>query len=191
MRRQVISQLINVAPYACPPGHPESTETLVKLDEDTIISGSSDGLIRVCSIQPNKLLGVLGSHSEYPIERLALSFDGSMLVSASHDQSVKLWDLTADSDADEEKHEHGGKDEEETQEALQDADAAEPSLDDVDLPDGHDSSSGSDNSKASSTDDSDSDTSDDNNKRKKKSRWRNKAAERPQKRRNTFFDGLV
>lgn len=36
---------------------------MVKLDEDTIVTGSSDGMLRVVSIQPNKLVGVLGEHA--------------------------------------------------------------------------------------------------------------------------------
>jgi hypothetical protein len=44
-------------------GHPESVTALLRYDEDSILTGSSDGLIRVLSIQPNKMLGVLGEHS--------------------------------------------------------------------------------------------------------------------------------
>lgn len=36
---------------------------MVKLDEDTIVTGSSDGMLRVVSLQPNKLVGVLGEHA--------------------------------------------------------------------------------------------------------------------------------
>jgi hypothetical protein len=36
---------------------------LLRYDEDSILTGSSDGLIRVLSIQPNKMLGVLGEHA--------------------------------------------------------------------------------------------------------------------------------
>ena len=32
-------------------------------DEDSVLTGSSDGLIRILSIQPNRMLGVLGEHS--------------------------------------------------------------------------------------------------------------------------------
>lgn len=39
------------------PGHPESVETMLVIDEETICTGSSDGLIRIVSILPNKLLG--------------------------------------------------------------------------------------------------------------------------------------
>jgi hypothetical protein len=52
------------------PGHPASVDALVRLDEDTLITGSSDGLLRIVSILPNKMLGVLGEHADYPIERL-------------------------------------------------------------------------------------------------------------------------
>ncbi|GBG83736.1 hypothetical protein CBR_g37537 [Chara braunii] len=75
------------------PGHPSSVDALVKVDEDTILTGSSDGLIRVVSIVPNKMLGVIGEHSDYPIERLGYSFDKRFIASASHDRSVKLWDV--------------------------------------------------------------------------------------------------
>lgn len=75
------------------PGHPESIDAVIKYDEDTIITGSSDGLVRILSILPNKLLGVVGDHNEFPIERLSLSADRALLASASHDNSVKLWDL--------------------------------------------------------------------------------------------------
>jgi len=35
-----------------------------------ILTGSSDGLIRLCSIFPNKLLGVIGSHDDFPVESM-------------------------------------------------------------------------------------------------------------------------
>ena len=40
------------------PGHPETVDCLLKVDENTIMTGSSDGLIRVVSIHPNKILGM-------------------------------------------------------------------------------------------------------------------------------------
>eukprot|EP00873_Tetraselmis_striata_P019895 jgi/Tetstr1/440159/TSEL_028515.t1 len=57
------------------PGHPNSIDALVKFDEDT-------------------MLGVVGEHAEYPIECLALSGDKKLLASASHDNSIKLWDIS-------------------------------------------------------------------------------------------------
>ena len=50
------------------PGHPESVDCMLKIDESTLLTGSSDGLIRVVSIQPNKILGVVGDHDDFPVE---------------------------------------------------------------------------------------------------------------------------
>ena len=64
------------------PGHPQSVDALVALNDDLLLTGSSDGMIRVISILPNKMLGVVGEHSEWPVERLSLSPDGGLLASA-------------------------------------------------------------------------------------------------------------
>ena len=138
---------------------------MLRYDDDSVLTGSSDGLIRVLSIQPNKMLGVLGEHSggwasggwaggrvmavamamavldaalcsqaltifpsapasDYPIERLSLSADRAFLASASHDNSVKVWDLAqlaTSSDDDEDgvsdAEEDGDDEEEEVEEA--------------------------------------------------------------------------
>eukprot|EP00249_Psilotum_nudum_P015177 c25201_g1_i1 orf=383-1450(-) len=75
-------------------GHPQSVEAMLKLDEDTIITGSSDGLIRVVSVVPNRIISVIGEHSNFPIERLAFSHDCKLLGSASHDHTIQIWDMT-------------------------------------------------------------------------------------------------
>lgn len=75
------------------PGHPQSVDTIVKIDEDTVATGSSDGLIRIVSILPNKLLGVIGDHGEFPVECIRLDKDKRYLGSCSHDSTVKFWDV--------------------------------------------------------------------------------------------------
>eukprot|EP00887_Chlorella_sp_A99_P003259 scaffold9.g3259.t1 len=88
------------------PGHPDSVAALVAYDSDTVLTGSGDGMIRVLSVQPNKLLGVLGEHADYPVERMAMAADWHLLASASHDNSVKIWDLSVlDDDGEEEEEE--------------------------------------------------------------------------------------
>lgn len=74
------------------PGHPQSIDAMLKLDEDTLITGSSDGILRVVGVQPSKLYGVLGEHEDYPIEGLSWSFDRSLIASISHDDTVRFWD---------------------------------------------------------------------------------------------------
>lgn len=74
-------------------------DSLCLFDEDTLITGSSDGGVRVVSILPNKLLAYLGLHAQddtgfdLPVERLALSGDRRMLATTAHDNCVQLWDL--------------------------------------------------------------------------------------------------
>lgn len=41
-------------------GHPNSIDTMIKYDEDTLITGSEDGLIRAVSVLPNKIIAILG-----------------------------------------------------------------------------------------------------------------------------------
>ena len=74
-------------------GHPKSIDTMVVINNGAICTGSSDGLIRLLTIHPNKMVGVVGSHDDLPIERLAISGDKDVLASSSHDETIKLWDI--------------------------------------------------------------------------------------------------
>jgi len=75
------------------PGHPNSIDTLAVINEEMLLTGSSDGLIRVVSIHPNKLLGVVGEHADFPIERIKLCPNNKYLASCSHDDTVKFWNV--------------------------------------------------------------------------------------------------
>mmetsp|Transcript_16961 Transcript_16961/g.34547 ORF Transcript_16961/g.34547 Transcript_16961/m.34547 type:complete len:555 (-) Transcript_16961:40-1704(-) len=86
------------------PGHPQSIDALLKIDEDTVLTGSSDGLVRAVQLMPNNFLGVLGAHDGFPVEGLAWSSGRKMLGSVSHDEYIRLWDgsfLNDDDDDDE------------------------------------------------------------------------------------------
>lgn len=72
-------------------GHPQSVDTIVALDENTICTGSSDGLIRRVSVLPHNLQGVVGMHDGFPVEKLAVSGDKTYLGSCSHDKLLKFW----------------------------------------------------------------------------------------------------
>ena len=45
-------------------GHPNSIDTMIKYDEDTLITGGEDGLIRVVSVLPNKIIAILGDPTD-------------------------------------------------------------------------------------------------------------------------------
>jgi len=76
------------------PGHPESIDCMLKVDESTVLTGSSDGTIRCVAVQPNKLIGVLGDHEEFPVEGMRADRSGRVLASFSHDNVVRFWDIS-------------------------------------------------------------------------------------------------
>ena len=98
------------------PGHPQSIDALLKIDEDTVLTGSSDGLVRCVQLLPNALLGVLGAHDGFPIEGLGWSCNRNMVGSISHDEYIRLWDASLlkeeDDDSDDNDEENMVEDEE-------------------------------------------------------------------------------
>ncbi|KAI8074757.1 carbonic anhydrase [Gongronella butleri] len=76
-------------------GHPSSVDTLCTLDDDTICTGSSDGLVRVVSVSPqHQFEGVLGDHGEdFAVERLRMAKAAPWLGSCGHDMTLRFWDL--------------------------------------------------------------------------------------------------
>lgn len=76
------------------PGHPQTVDCMYKIDESTICTGSSDGMIRVVALQPNKIIGVIGDHEEFPVEGICSNKDKTLLGSFSHDQVIRFWDIS-------------------------------------------------------------------------------------------------
>ncbi|KAI5401489.1 hypothetical protein KIW84_066093 [Lathyrus oleraceus] len=66
-----------------------SINTMLKLDEDRIITGSENGMINLVGIVPNRIIQPIDEHSEYPVKRLAFSHDRKFLGSIVHDQMLK------------------------------------------------------------------------------------------------------
>jgi len=103
------------------PGHPHSVEALCTLpssfatSQSTILTGSSDGLLRVVQLFPTKLVGAIADHGEFPIERIAVDMDGEgrWVGSVGHDEALHLTDLQEvlqdDSDEEEEEAEDDGE----------------------------------------------------------------------------------
>eukprot|EP01041_Mallomonas_annulata_P006385 gene6385-12913_t len=88
------------------PGHPNTVDSMLKVDESTIISGSGDGLIRVVQIQPNKMLGIIGDHDSFPVEGMRRTVDGNLLSSFSHDEVVRFWDVSMLNEDDDDDNEN-------------------------------------------------------------------------------------
>ena len=79
-------------------GHPGSIDCIVKYDEDTVITGCEDGLIRAVSVLPNKILSIisdpLDADDGFHIQKVALSHDKCLLASCTLDDMVKILDVT-------------------------------------------------------------------------------------------------
>eukprot|EP00934_Nitzschia_sp_Nitz4_P003509 Nitzschia sp. Nitz4//scaffold189_size62959//9772//11385//NITZ4_006302-RA/size62959-augustus-gene-0.71-mRNA-1//1//CDS//3329539878//3499//frame0 len=129
------------------PGHPQSIDALLKVDEDTLLTGSSDGWIRVVQIHPDKLLGVIGrDHGGFPVESLGFNANRDVVGSITHDNYVHLWDariLQEGFEGDEDTEETDGKTAAEVLESAAQAaktgNGSDNEWDDMDDKDGDDS----------------------------------------------------
>ena len=159
------------------PGHPQSIDALLKIDEDTVLTGSSDGLVRAVQLLPNALLGVLGGHDGFPVEGLGWSAGRKMVGSISHDENIRLWDasLLNEDDGDDDGDDDEDEDEEEMKEVKAETKskkgvAVKSSNDEDDEDDWEDMDEDDDDDGPSEmdSDDSDSDESDGGGKSKSK-----------------------
>ncbi|TFL03891.1 WD40-repeat-containing domain protein [Pterulicium gracile] len=115
------------------PGHPTSIDALCSIPSsypssiNTILTGSSDGLLRVVEVLPSKLVGVIADHGDFPIERIAVDKggEGRWVGSAGHEELLKLTDLK-------EVFEDESADEDEGAQSLANADSDSDDGDDSD-----------------------------------------------------------
>ncbi|KAJ3300657.1 WD domain repeat-containing protein 55 [Borealophlyctis nickersoniae] len=194
------------------PGHPSSIDSIAKLDETTILTASSDGIIRSIGIMPNRLVGVCGEHGEMPVERIRLSRDGEWVGSCGHDQMVRFWSVDGiervDEDEEGDDSEEGDEeegDEEEDEEVYSDAeepqegngengegendsDADSEDASSIPKPAAPTAPAAAKRAKANSSDDSDD--SDAEKKKKKKKRKKAKRGIAGAKKGKSFFAGL-
>ena len=72
--------------------HSNSVNTLIKLNESTIASGSDDKSIKVWDLKSGTLIKTLLGHDDRVIS-VSISHDSKFIVSGSSDKTVKVWDL--------------------------------------------------------------------------------------------------
>jgi len=95
------------------PGHPASVAALAAVDGDTLATGSEDGLVRLVTVAPSTLVGVVGEHGPegLPVERLAWAPGRAALASVGHDERVRVFDTRyLFEDDDEDDGDEGGDD---------------------------------------------------------------------------------
>eukprot|EP00750_Incisomonas_marina_P009097 INCI15806.1.p1 GENE.INCI15806.1~~INCI15806.1.p1 ORF type:complete len:457 (+),score=120.82 INCI15806.1:153-1523(+) len=83
------------------PGHPEAISSLFALDDNTVLSGGGDGIVRVLSVQPNRFHGALCKHNGFSVNSMGMTFDNKFLVTCSHDRRLRFWDASILKDDDE------------------------------------------------------------------------------------------
>ena len=73
-------------------GHTSSVDAMYKLDENTLLTGCGDGKLRGVSIYPNKIVQIIGQHSDddtiFPINKIAVNRLGNIAATCSHDESI-------------------------------------------------------------------------------------------------------
>lgn len=126
-----------------------------------MLTGCEDGLVRVVSVLPNKVLGVIGDHDGFPVEGFEFSSDRRMLASFSHDSVIRLWDASMFVEDDEGGDEDGEDDEH--PEDKDDAAGMEVGEEEASEEEMSDDSSPSDDDEDSEDEDSDDEDSDQGN----------------------------
>ena len=80
-------------------GHPNSIECMTKYDENTLITGGEDGLLRAVSVLPNRIIAILGDPLDTDeevmfIQKVSVSHCGKFLASCALDDMVKIFDVS-------------------------------------------------------------------------------------------------
>jgi len=65
-------------------------ESMLKVDEERILTGGEDGLIRLLSIEPTQYISAIAEHAECPIEAMQFSRDKKLLGSIGHDNYLRF-----------------------------------------------------------------------------------------------------
>ena len=73
--------------------HPDAVESMANLNDDIVLTGCADGLIRALRIHPNKVLGVVGQHADAVLNMCVSNED--ILYTTGADGMVQLWDISA------------------------------------------------------------------------------------------------
>ncbi|CAN0556680.1 unnamed protein product, partial [Ectocarpus sp. 12 AP-2014] len=55
------------------------------------VDAESQSTTTVVSIQPDKFLGLLGDHEDFPVESIQFSRDKMWIGSVSHDNNIRFW----------------------------------------------------------------------------------------------------
>jgi cobalamin biosynthesis protein CobT len=157
------------------PGHPGSVDSILSTDEpNVIITGAADSKIRIVQLFDHMLRSVVGKHGELPVEDLCWTFNRQAIISSSHENTIKFWDLkgAVEIEDDDESDEDDEEDEEADFSSNEEGEEIEEEEEDDDDDEDEEEESESENEdakgdKPSRKRDSSDDDSDDDKPRKK------------------------
>ncbi|XP_033216117.1 WD repeat-containing protein 55 homolog [Belonocnema kinseyi] len=86
----------------------KSINCMIPITENVVVTGGEDGILRATNLFPNRHLGVVGQHN-FPVERLDISNDGTLIASSSYENDVKFWNVQYFEDLDASFKIKGGK----------------------------------------------------------------------------------
>jgi WD40 repeat protein len=94
-------------------GHTDGIESMIKIDENTLITGTDEGSLRLVSLSTASpsIDGVIGDLDGLSVEGLKLDSTGSLLAAISLDENIRFWDISEfidnveDDDEDDENNE--------------------------------------------------------------------------------------
>jgi len=66
--------------------------TCISLDKDTLINGTDNGIVQIRNLKNNKWIKNYNGHGSIVS---SVYIKGNRIVSGSHDQTIRLWDLTS------------------------------------------------------------------------------------------------
>jgi WD repeat-containing protein 55 len=80
-------------------GHPNSIECMTKYDENTVITGGEDGLLRAVSVLPNRIIAILGDPLDtedevFFIQKVSVSHCKNFMASCALDDMVKIFEVS-------------------------------------------------------------------------------------------------
>jgi WD40 repeat protein len=79
-------------------GHSSSISSMVKYDEDTILTGCDDGYVRALSVLPNRVISVINDdmyEHEEPMPVSSIAHNGSFCAVVSNDTMVQIYSLSS------------------------------------------------------------------------------------------------
>ena len=80
-------------------GHPGSIDAMVAYDDDLILTGCEDGLIRAVSVLPNKIVSIISDPLDagdevFGVRQLAISHDSKFVASGTLDDIIRILEIS-------------------------------------------------------------------------------------------------